>query len=98
MKRYLRQPQFRLGDVVLKGDAIGYQGTFKMIGDISNYPESLISLTRNVYLVDYDADEEPIYKVEIHTDEDHLFKENWERFDRKVRRELSKNGLTMIED
>jgi len=96
MKRYIRiasmQPSYRSGDVVYKGNALGYQTTSEIQGDINNFPESLADYVRNIY---YKGDN--TYKVEWLTDEDHLFKENYQRFYNKVNSILEDSGFTVLE-
>lgn len=50
MKRYLRTPEYRPGDVVLTGDALGYQCTIDISGNIDKFPNKLLEYVRNVFL------------------------------------------------
>lgn len=96
MKKYVRsatiQPSYHVGDVVYEGNAFGYQATGEIQGDINNFPESLADYVRNIYYMGDD-----IYKVEWLTDEDHLFKENYQRFFDKVNRILEDSGFIVLE-
>jgi len=96
MKRYIRSsvssPSYRPGDVVYRGEALSYQATSEIQGDIDNFPESLAEYVRNIY---YKGDD--IYKVEWLTDEDHLFEENYQRFYNKVYKVLEDAGFTILD-
>lgn len=98
MKRYIRTPEFSIGDVVLTGDALGYQSTVDISGDIEQFPEQLLKYVRNVYLRARAADNSPIYRVEFMTDEDHLFRENYDRFYGKVFPVLERAGFEILDD
>lgn len=98
MKRYIRTPEYRPGDVVITGDALGYQCTIDISGDINKFPERLLEYVRNVFVLRYDEDGTPIYRVELLTDEDHLFKENYDRFYSKVYPVLERAGFAIIDD
>ena len=95
MKRYIRSavssPSYRPGDIVYRGQALGYQATSEIQGNIDNFPGSLAEYVRNIY---YKGDD--IYKVEWLTDEDHLFEENYRRFFDKVNRVLENAGFTIL--
>ena len=69
MKRYIRstatEPTYRSGDIVYKGNALGYQASSTIQGDISNFPDELADYVRNIY---YLADD--VYKVEWNIDSD----------------------------
>lgn len=97
MKRWIKRPQFRIGDIVMQGDALGYQGTFDIAGNIEDFPEELLKYVGNIYLHDVDNDNNCIYRVEFLTDEDHLFKENYDRFFNKVFKILEDNGFEIID-
>jgi len=96
MKRYICsaiiQPSYHVGDVVYEGNALSYQATSEIQGDINNFPESFADFVRNIYYMG-----DAIYKVEWLTDEDHLFKENYQRFYNKVNRVLEDSGFTVLE-
>jgi len=96
MKKYIRsaaiQPSYHVGDVVYTGNALGYQTTSEIQGDINNFPESLADYVRNIYYIGDD-----VYKVEWLTDEDHLFESNYQRFFDKVYRVLEASGFTVLD-
>ena len=98
MKRYIRTPEYKPGDVVLEGDAVGYQCTIDISGDINKFPEELLEFVRRGYLHDKAADGRPIYRIELLTDEDHLFKENYDRFYGKIIPVLERAGFKIIDD
>lgn len=98
MKRYIRTPEYRPGDIVLTGDALGYQCTIDIAGNINKFPEELLEYVRNVFVHSYDDAGAPIYRVELLTDEDHLFKENYDRFYSKIYPVLERAGFTIIDD
>lgn len=81
-------PEYRPGDVVYRGNAIGYQSTSEIQGDINKFPDSLADYVCNIYYVGDNT-----YKVEWLTDEDHLFEENYQRFFKKVYQVLKNCGF-----
>ena len=87
-----------LGDVVITGDATGYQGTIDIIGPINRFPQRLLKYIRNIYLHRFDDDGTPIYRVEYETDEDHLFQENYDRFFAKFLPPIERAGFEIIDD
>ena len=99
MKRWIREPKFRIGDVVAQGDAFGYQGTFLMTGDINNFPEELWEHIRNIYLKDINEIGDPVYKVEFLMPDDYdLFDEDYQRFADYIAPILERSGLEMLDD
>ena len=91
------RPQFRIGDIVMRGNALGYQGTFDIAGNIENFPEELLEYVRNIYLHNIDNSNNCIYRVEFLTDEDDLFEENYDRFFNRVFRILEDNAFEIID-
>ena len=97
MKRYVRSsvnpPSYHIGDIVYRGNALGYQADSKIRGNIANFPESLADYVRYIYYLGDDT-----YKVEWLTDEDHLFEENYQRFWNKVNKILKSSGFKTEDD
>ena len=99
MKKYLKQPQFRIGDIVLEGGAIGYQGTFLFQGNLQKFPKRLLEYIRYVYLYDFDENNEPVYRAEFIMPYEHVFQEDYDRFETTILiPALSKAGLELVED
>ena len=101
MKRWIHaatiEPEFKRGDIVIKGRASGYQGTFEMTGNINEFPDDLLEFVRNIYLVDFTAEGDPIYKVEYLMDEDDLFEENYRNFLNRIFKVLKDNGFEIVD-
>lgn len=82
----------------MTGPALGYQCTIDISGDLDNFPERLIEYVYRVFVLRYDRTGASVYRVELMTDEDHLFKENYDRFYSKICPMLERAGFTIIDD
>jgi hypothetical protein len=96
MERYAAK--YKEGDIVLTGDALGYQGTFLMTGNMNKFPEILSKYIRNICYIGK-LEEENLFRVEFDMiDEPHLFDENYKHFFEQIDPILHDYGFKRIKD